>query len=95
MDSVEKNPAQGMVRRVKRDLRELREPFTDRDLAAILSADFAALRDERQPEDYWLPLLQLHTGARNEEIAQLATVDVEEVDGVPASRYGPICRGRS
>jgi hypothetical protein len=83
MDYVERNPAVGMTRKVKRDLRELREPFTDADLAATFSADFADLRDGSRPEDYWLPLLQLHTGARNEEVAQLATKDVEDVDGVP------------
>jgi integrase len=82
MDYVEKNIAQGMTRKVRKDARDDRDVFTDADLASIFSADFANLRRGSRPEDFWLPLLMLHTGARNEEIAQLATDDVEEIDGV-------------
>ena len=36
---------------------------------------------QSQLEDYWIPLLLLHTGARSAEICQLDTADILQVDG--------------
>lgn len=83
---VDRNPAEGLAPKVRSRPRDERDAFTDADLAAIFSADFAELRDGKRPEDYWMWLLMLHTGARNEEVAQLRVADVEELDGVPCLR---------
>jgi integrase len=83
---VERNPAEGLAPKLRSRPRDERDAFTDADLVAIFSADFAELRDSSRPEDYWMPLLMLHTGARNEEVAQLRVVDVEELEGVPCCR---------
>lgn len=84
---VTSNPAEGLAPKPRSRPRDERDAFTDADLAAIFSADFAKLReDSERPEDWWLPLLLLHSGARNEEAAQLRVADVEEVEGVPCLR---------
>jgi integrase len=45
-----------------------------------------ALKDTRprwEPEKFWIPLLALYTGARQNELCQLRTADVTEIDGIP------------
>lgn len=37
----------------------------------------------KEPENFWIPLLALYTGARQNELCQLRVQDVEEVDGIP------------
>ncbi len=65
---------------------EARSPFTGEELKRIfLSPEFSATSCGTQPRSsymYWLPILGLHTGALLEELAQLTTSDVREVDGV-------------
>jgi hypothetical protein len=69
------NPARGLRLPVRVDLKGKRHPFTDEELARIFSGDYERLSGI----DYWLPLVLLHTGARNEEGAQLAVGDVERL----------------
>lgn len=77
------NPAPVILKPMKSAMAddEQRDAFTDADLKVIFGGDFEDNRDA-SPERYWLPLLMLYTGARNEEIAQLHTRDVREVEGV-------------
>jgi integrase len=80
---IEINPAPSILKpeRSNEADDELRDVFTDDELASIFGGTFRDNREAR-PERYWIPLLMLHTGARNEEIAQLHVSDVEEVEGV-------------
>lgn len=41
-----------------------------------------------EPERFWIPLLALYTGARQNELCQLRAADVTEIDGIP---YIEIC----
>jgi integrase len=77
------NPAPTILKPVRAALsdEEQRDAFTDEDLKVVFGGDFRESREER-PERYWIPLLMLYTGARNEEIAQLHVCDVREVEGV-------------
>jgi integrase len=89
---VADNPAVGLARprrksgeRKTRD-QDKRDPFTDEDLQAIFSAPwFRTGRGELTkngtyreflPFYYWLPLLGLFTGARINELCQLAVTDL-------------------
>lgn len=78
------SPVAGLLinkRLAKREKLE-RKPFTDSDLAAILShKEFLSQRTDR-PERYWLVLCLLLSGARREEIAQLAVSDIQHKDGI-------------
>ncbi len=75
-----KNPAEGIeYEGVKR---QSYEPFTDEDLSRVLSRKEFAEQRGKQPERYWLPLILLYSGARREEIAQLAPTDVRQEQGV-------------
>jgi integrase len=82
------NPCQGLPpskKQAKKVAKE-RRPFTDAELVQVLgSKDFIAERD-KNPARYWLPLLCLFTGARREEIGQLAVCDIQEEDGIPFIR---------
>lgn len=86
MDYIEKSPTDGVMAKPKSKPRDERDAFDDSDLGLIFGADFRELRAGERPEDYWLPLLMLHTGARNEEVAQLLVRDVEALEGVPCIR---------
>lgn len=81
---IEVNPAPAILKPARAALAddEQRDAFTDEDLRAIFGGDFASNRESR-PERYWIPLLMLYSGARNEEVAQLHTVDIKEEEGVP------------
>lgn len=60
---------------------ELREVYEDADLKGLV----AALQQEqphKEPENLWVPLLGLFTGARQNELCQLRCEDVKEVDGI-------------
>jgi integrase len=80
------NPASGMQLPTEKRPQEARSPFTGEELKRIfLSPEFSATSCGTQPRSsymYWLPILGLHTGALLEELAQLTTSDVREVDGV-------------
>lgn len=82
---IEVNPAPAILKPARAAMSddEQRDAFTDEDLKAIFGGDFESNRETR-PERYWIPLLMLYTGARNEEVAQLHTVDIKEAEGVPA-----------
>ncbi len=47
----------------------------------MLFEDFAAVR-ATEPAKFWVPALALYTGARQNELCQLLTSDVQEEDGV-------------
>jgi integrase len=82
------NPCQGLApskKQAKKVAKE-RRPFTESELVQVFgSRDFIRERD-KNPARYWLPLLCLFTGARREEIGQLAVCDIQEEHGIPFIR---------
>ncbi len=88
---IESNPAKSV--RVKEKDGKRYAPFHEDHLKKIFSAPLFTTchseREDRKPGTskvrnwkYWLPLIGLFTGARIEEICQLQTEDVQEVDGI-------------
>lgn len=55
------------------------DPFAADELTRIFNAPI--LLAQKQPHQFWLPLLGLFTGARLNELCQLALTDVRQVDG--------------
>lgn len=92
---VTRNPAEGLALPDDRDERDLRHPFTTKQLQAIFSAPlYTGCRDDEEGYArpgpnvirrgrFWVPLLSLWTGMRLGECCQLRTEDVITYDGVP------------
>ena len=74
------NPFAGVSVKDNRPQEEKKVPFGKDDLNKLFQSDF--IRRPKRPEDRWLPLLALFTGATVEELAGLATADVRKDDGV-------------
>ncbi|AOY60559.1 site-specific integrase [Desulfococcus multivorans] len=73
------NPAEGLKPPKKKKARDQREVFSEEDLTLIFRyPDVATMK----PFQFWLPILGLYTGCRLEELCQLYTEDVYQVDGV-------------
>ena len=93
MDWIKENPvdasgvakAAGNAARGKADRR--RKDYTKAELHEIFSSPLFTAEGWRPPRKdygqtlYWLPLLMYYTGARREELCQLAAKDVQEEDG--------------
>jgi integrase len=76
------NPAEGQVSYTKRD-RSFRkklgfEPFTAEETQQITSN-----LNPKKPQKYWPVWIGLYTGARVNEVAQLALADFTTIDGLP------------
>lgn len=80
---IDNNPAPRVLKPEKSTVAddEQRDAFSDGDLQVIFGGDYESWKAST-PERYWLPLLMLYLGCRNEEGAQLHLADVREVDGV-------------
>ncbi|MFW3898888.1 DUF6538 domain-containing protein [Pseudomonas bharatica] len=69
-------------------------PFSADDVEAIFSGyiyqgQVTTERTKAYPFWFWLPLVGYFTGARTNEIAQLDTADIKEVDGYPCIDFCP------
>ncbi|MDO9067827.1 MAG: site-specific integrase [Deltaproteobacteria bacterium] len=75
-----KNPAEGLsiAELVRED--EEREAYSREDISCLLNC-LAGIPPDK-PERYWIPIVALYTGMRLDEICQLYTNDVIEIDGV-------------
>ncbi len=76
---LEQDPTEGIS--VKTDSRSY-ATFTNDDLKALFENDTYKLRKHKKSWQYWVPLLALYTGARQNELAQLTPGDVMQEDGV-------------
>lgn len=70
------------------------EPFSSDDIEAIFSGYIykgarPSNRTKAYPFWFWLPLVAYFTGARTNEIAQLDTIDIREIDGHPCFDFCP------
>ncbi len=87
-------PFRGLKIRIRKKVREDRDPFTLEELHAIFKAPlYTGCRSLSHwkypgglvPRDagiFWVPLISLYTGARLGEVIQLYTRDVREEDGI-------------
>lgn len=75
------NPATGLVKYTAKQKRARRKhgnlPFTKSELATVFPA---ATKGARKPHTYWMPWIALYTGARANEIGQLAIADILCID---------------
>jgi integrase len=81
------NPAEGLGLRDTRREDEIRQAFSNDEIKQIFLAlqnDKILFYTKNHHERYWLPLLGMYTGARVNELAQLAVSDVVEEQGIPA-----------
>jgi integrase len=80
---VSANPVKGLLLPDLRRDDEQRNAFDPAQLTQIfLCEEFRAPPAGRQPNQFWLPILGLFTGARIEELASLKLDDVKDVGGV-------------
>jgi integrase len=90
LELIPKNPWTGLT--IEYTTEKPRRPWTAENLGVLFSRPlFTAYAvpsawDAGADAAYWMPLLAIYTGARVSELAQLRTMDVETVDGVPMLR---------
>jgi len=80
------NPAEGLGLQDSRREDEIRRAFTLDELKLIFTAlqrDKQTFYAQEHHERYWLPLLGFYTGARVNELAQLALADITAEDDIP------------
>ena len=87
---VESNPA-SRLRLSTKSNRKPRLPYDDSDLTAIFhSSIYTDERSVQEPSTFWLPLMALWMGAREEELGQATMDDVREEEGYPYLRIDTI-----
>ena len=79
---IEQNPLAGM-KVMAGAAKDARLSFDRSDLLVLLNLDTLRQEARKHPWRFWLPLLARFTGARLEELCQLHTTNVIEVQGVP------------
>lgn len=78
----ERNPFDGLRVKQRGKVSAERSAFTEEDLRAIFDKSRYASANGPKPNQYWLPLLGLYTGARLNELCQLRLDDVVTVGGI-------------
>lgn len=76
------NPAKSLQLKDNRQEIELRDALTEDDLKTIFSSPRFQNKKAKNPAYYWVPLIGAYSGMRLEEICQLHTNDVYEIEGV-------------
>lgn len=87
------NPAKGLAVPIRTRPHEERDAFSEKHLKVLFGSPVytGCLSAQRRStpgtlvikdEKYWLPLIALYSGMRLEEIAQLKTTDIVQVDGI-------------
>ncbi|MCJ8337716.1 MAG: site-specific integrase [Pseudomonadales bacterium] len=79
---MQENPVTGMIPKRKRSARDERKQFDDADVLAVLSHQQVTKFNTNKAHQYWLPRLGMYTGARLEELCQLHTGDIKQLDGI-------------
>jgi len=81
---IEKNPVlSGFIPPKKKNTRGRKLPFDDPgDLEKIFNSKVYLNASKDKPSRFWVPLLALYTGCRMEEMCQLYTEDVQEIEGI-------------
>lgn len=91
LDYIAKNPCEGFGAKTRGSLpADERDAFSDKELEALFGSVDLSRQRRSKPMRYWLPLLMLYTGARNEEIGGLSLSDIgESPSGVPYLEIRP------
>jgi len=76
------NPAQGMQIKQNKRNDELRSVFSKDDLEKLILSEEYLKGTHSHPFCFWLPLLGMYTGCRLEELCQLHTEDIKQVDDI-------------
>lgn len=84
---VDCNVFEGTQPKDNRPESTLRTDYEPHEIQGLVEA-LKTIRTQWEPEKFWVPLLALYTGARQNELCQLRTSDVTEIDGIP---YIEIC----
>jgi integrase len=82
---INQNPLAGM-KVMAGAAKDARLSFDRSDLRVLLNLDTLRLEARKHPWRLWLPLLARLTGARLEELCQLHTDDIIELQGIPCLR---------
>ncbi len=82
---MEHNPLAGM-KVMAGAAKDARLSFDRSDLLVLLNIDTLRQEARKHPWRFWLPLLARFTGARLEELCQLHTADIVELQGIPCIR---------
>lgn len=77
-----RNPFDGLRVRQRHKVSEERSVFSEGDLKRLFDSSTYPPAHGRKPNQYWLPLLGLYTGARLNELCQLYTDDIVVVGGI-------------
>ncbi|WP_435248674.1 DUF6538 domain-containing protein [Vibrio sp. nBUS_14] len=84
---IDYNPFEAIKFKATNEIED-RDPFSLEELDLIFSQDifqslnFSKTKRKNQEYRYWLPLLGLYAGARINELCQLYTTDVREIEGI-------------
>jgi len=82
---TKENPAEGMLikDRKKKRPHEEQDPFSTDDLR-MLFCDSKEYKEDKHRKNcnFWIPLIGLYTGMREEEISQLYVSDLKKIDGL-------------
>ncbi len=73
---------QGLYFKEMKRINVKRVPFNDDDLHRMFSSRLFTFGAFKHPYQYWIPLLALYSGCRANELCQLRTDDIIDVDGV-------------
>lgn len=82
LEYVEKNHFSGL--KVPNSASDKRPRWTSEQLLNLFSCEIFTEHTFRNIDDYWLPLVMLHTGARPSEICQLETADYKVIFDTPS-----------
>lgn len=82
---MEQNPLAGM-KVMAGAAKDARLSFDRTDLQVLLNLDTLRQESRKHPWRFWLPLLARFTGARLEELCQLHTANIVELQGIPCIR---------
>lgn len=63
---------------VKTNRKQGKDAYTSSQLRMLFNERYNELEDKH----YWIPLVGLHTGARINEICQLDSIDIKQIDGI-------------
>lgn len=85
-ENLSKNPFSEKQIQEDKQPNERRDMHRDADLAALFIPDtFYAELDK--PHKFWIPLIALYTGARQNEIASLDAAAILDVEGLPCFKF--------
>jgi len=76
---IDNNPAVGLKIKQKKRPDEERKAYSLTDLKSILSN---LPPKEYKPERYWIPIISMFSGLRLDEVCQLHTDDIKQIEGI-------------